>query len=262
MAALALLALALFAGSACSAPQAGRIVGGSPTSIDKYPSIVQVESQGVFTGTWSQSCAANILTTKYVLSAAHCFDGIFYDPERRRIRAGTSNRNTGGILTYVEVAFNHPSYGANGLDGDVSVVRLTEPLVYSPVIQQATIISQGGSIPDYMPVIHAGWGTTASGGSPSNILLDVTIFTINHQLCVERYANHPIPKTVTENMICAGILDVGGKDACQGDSGGPLYYNDLLIGIVSWGEGCAHAHYPGVSARIASYTDWIVATAI
>ena len=27
---------------------------------------------------------------------------------------------------------------------------------------------------------------------------------------------------ILESMICAGIPDVGGKDACQGDSGGPM----------------------------------------
>ena len=27
---------------------------------------------------------------------------------------------------------------------------------------------------------------------------------------------------ILESMICAGIPNVGGKDACQGDSGGPM----------------------------------------
>ena len=27
---------------------------------------------------------------------------------------------------------------------------------------------------------------------------------------------------ITKRMICAGIPDVGGRDACQGDSGGPI----------------------------------------
>ena len=52
-------------------------------------------------------------------------------------------------------------------------------------------------------------------------------------------------------MLCAGSP---GKDSCQGDSGGPLYdvENDALVGIVSWGLGCADDSHPGVYANIAS----------
>lgn len=37
-----------------------------------------------------------------------------------------------------------------------------------------------------------------------------------------------------------------GKDASQGDSGGPLTADGLLIGIVSWGNGCARPLSRGV----------------
>uniref|UniRef100_A0A2A4JSY0 Peptidase S1 domain-containing protein n=1 Tax=Heliothis virescens TaxID=7102 RepID=A0A2A4JSY0_HELVI len=260
MAVLPLLTLALLAGSAYSSPS--RIVGGTVTSIDQFPSIVSVEFYSIWSGAWSQSCAANVLTARYVLSAAHCFAGFLYDINYRRVRAGSSYRNTGGILANADHAYNHPSYGLRGYDGDISVIRLRTSLEYSPVIQQATIVSQGFQIPDNLPVVHAGWGAISQGGPLSPVLLETTIYTINNQLCAARYLTLPFPQIVTENMICAGILDVGGKDACQGDSGGPLYYGNVLVGVVSWGHGCANATFPGVSTAVGPYTDWIISTVI
>jgi len=60
-------------------------------------------------------------------------------------------------------------------------------------------------------------------------------------------------------MICAGVTG-GGKDACQGDSGGPLVVGDKLVGIVSWGVGCAEARYPGVYSNVATLRSFVTDT--
>ena len=62
-------------------------------------------------------------------------------------------------------------------------------------------------------------------------------------------------ESVTQDMLCAGGKE--GKDGCQGDSGGPLMWESSqqqyqVIGVVSWGIGCARAGLPGVYAEVAS----------
>ena len=57
-------------------------------------------------------------------------------------------------------------------------------------------------------------------------------------------------------MICAGYQH-GKHDSCQGDSGGPLVARNKLVGVVSWGIGCAEDGFPGVYARVSSVRDWI-----
>ena len=58
--------------------------------------------------------------------------------------------------------------------------------------------------------------------------------------------------TIEDSMLCARSSP--GKDSCQGDSGGPLYdkENDVLVGVVSWGNDCAHQTCPGVYVIVAS----------
>nr|AFM77759.1 putative trypsin 11 [Ostrinia nubilalis] len=256
----AVCSLLLLAG-ACYASD--RIVGGSPTTIEQYPWMLQVEGQSLYNGAWVFMCGGNILNQAFILSAAHCFDGWFYAPEWRRMRAGSTYIETGGVIAYVDKEFNHPSYGLNAYDGDITVVRLKNFLSLTPSIQQTTLIYQGAVIPDNVPVYHAGWGAIGYYQPGSEVLLDVQVYTINNDLCRERYETLDEPwYVVTENMICAGILDVGGRDACQGDSGGPLYFQNILIGIVSWGHRCANETFPGVSTAVASYTNWIVETAV
>ncbi|XP_072034200.1 uncharacterized protein [Amphiura filiformis] len=106
----------------------------------------------------------------------------------------------------------------------------------------------------------AGWGRTLEGDyyfyGPDD-LQQVNVPLISSEHC--RSPDFNYGSRVTDEMICAGVE---GNDTCQGDSGGPLVCKDVnglwhLVGITSWGYGCAVDRQPGVYARVAWLLDFI-----
>ena len=108
-------------------------------------------------------------------------------------------------------------------------------------------------------VTVTGWGNTSSFGK----LFDEPLRTADLDvISVDQCSLAPGYDDVGESQICAGDLVKGGIDACNGDSGGPLVAKDnsgatKLVGIVSWGEGCAQAGKPGVYTRVSHFKPWI-----
>ena len=227
------------------------IVGGTqvnPACPDcKYPFMVSLQSGGWFGGHF---CGGSLVREDWVVTAAHCVVG--ESPSSIDVKIGLHNVNgtTGNQTRDVVEIIIHPNYSNNSLNNDYALLRLDEPITNFEPIQLATSDSH-----DDEPVMSTtmGWGATSSGGSSSNFLLEVDV-PIDDSC--GSYSNSEI----TNNMVCAGDSN-GGEDSCQGDSGGPLIMTNAdgeyeLIGIVSWGYGCAEAQYPGVYSRIYPRLNW------
>ncbi|XP_075974638.1 trypsin, alkaline A-like [Anticarsia gemmatalis] len=253
-------------GCAIATPKStNRIVGGSPTTVEAYPYMANLE-YGWLGSLFRHSCGGSLITNFAVLTAAHCVSG--EPPEWFRVRLGTSFRLWGGDPYHVARYAIPPHFNVRPLDADIAVLRLTNPAIFSDSIQPARISGPNYNLPDGTPVTTLGWGSLEFGGTFSDQLQHVELNIINHTLCTERYEylqtqpDYERFPGVTENMLCTGILDVGGKDACQGDSGGPVAHaGDIIVGVVSWGFECADPFYPSVVASVSKFTDWIVANA-
>ena len=134
-------------------------------------------------------------------------------------------------------------------------LQLSRRLTSSPSMQAIQLVAAGTSFAAPIPLQVTGWGITESG-SGSEALLAAIVPLVPNSVCnaPESYAGR-----VTDNMLCAGNRD-GGRDSCQGDSGGPIWTTiggkQTLVGLVSFGDGCARRLKYGVYTRLANYTAW------
>ncbi len=274
---LALLAMpagALVApAAAVGGPQ--KIVGGTTANIDDVPWQVGLISpvkkrQTVYDG---QFCGGSIINESWIITAAHCL----YDFKGKKLGVFAGNGDLdvpAGTDVYSAAGWkNHPDYSDDVWFNDVALVKLNstldfsdsaiEPIALPTAIDPADAPAVGDSI------VVSGWGATSADeyapGYP-NLLQKTTLNVISNGAptdCGEYLASDW--NSLYE--ICIGF-SVGGKDTCWGDSGGP-YVGEVdadgdgnteptLIGVTSWGNGCAEADYPGLATRVTSYLDWIV----
>ncbi|KAK9695315.1 Trypsin [Popillia japonica] len=222
----------------------GRIIGGSSVDISQYPYQVSLLWWG------SHICGGSIISASYVVTAAHCTDGS--SASSLSIRAGSSTRNSGGTVVGVSALNQHPSYDSWSLDYDISVLALSSsPLLAN--IAAISLPSQNQQLAAGTESVVSGWGTTSENGAAANQLQAVTVPIVSSSDCQSAYSPW---YSITARMLCAGSTE-GGRDACQGDSGGPLAADGVLVGVVSWGIGCARPQYPGVYASVPNLRAYI-----
>jgi trypsin len=151
---------------------------------------------------------------------------------------------TDGTPVKVLRKITHPQYRSASTGNDYLLLELEKEVSYPPVKLAA---ASGVDEPVGKKATTLGWGTTRSGGSQSNVKLQVDVGIYSNADCKKVLS-------VTDTMICAG--GELNKDSCQGDSGGPLVVDNngttTLVGIVSWGRGCGQLGYPGVYARVSA----------
>uniref|UniRef100_A0A8C5DMW1 Coagulation factor VII-like n=2 Tax=Gouania willdenowi TaxID=441366 RepID=A0A8C5DMW1_GOUWI len=230
-----------------------RIVGGVECPKGECPWQVLLVANG------KGFCGGAIVHPVWILTASHCLED--YTAQQLSIVAGEHNvvEHEGTEQTLrVDRLIMHENYKKSTADNDIALLHLVEPIVYTPYAVPICLPTRTLADRELWAVrLHtvSGWGRRSENGPTSTLLRRLKVPRIRTQDCVERSG-----VTLTANMFCAGYIE-GREDSCKGDSGGPLvtqYGNtSFLLGVVSWGRGCAQPGNYGIYTRVSNYLPWI-----
>jgi trypsin len=223
----------------------GVIVGGSTAAANQFPHQVSLRSSGN-----AHFCGGFIINNRWVGSAAHCTIGRTLANTVSVV--GTNHRTSGGISHSSARIVNHPSYNANTLANDISMVNTASTIAFTAAVQAITLGSAtvGGGVSS----TASGWGQTSHPGTAATNLQFLTKPTLTNADCRNRHSTANAAR-VFDNTICTFLRT--GAGMCMGDSGGPLIAGGTVIGAVSWGIACAQG-FPDVFARISSHRTWMI----
>ncbi|OQV20011.1 putative Chymotrypsinogen 2 [Hypsibius exemplaris] len=248
-------------------PNVQRIVGGTVATPHSWPWQVAMT-----TASGSQICGGSIIDNNWILTAAHCCKAFSESPTPSsfRVRIGSHTLQDVPTLTISKLVV-HPKYTDRPAPtNDFCMLKTTQPMVFSKDVSPVCLPTTADG-PVGQKCWVTGWGSTAATRSafmpkmeslnsssleePETIsvkatratatLRQVDVVITDQAKCSRVYSN-----TITPAMVCAESV---GKDSCQGDSGGPFVCADKngvykLVGVVSFGNGCAKQGFPGMGA--------------
>ncbi|XP_042648213.1 acrosin-like [Tyto alba] len=238
-----------------------RVVGGTSSHPGAWPWIVSI--QNPWLAGVGHICGGSLISPQWVLTAAHCFVEA-RDIRTWRVVVGTTYLTQLGPESQVRgirrlVA--HQRYSSISQRNDIALLELDQPVQCGYYVQLACVPNAWLKVSELTDCYVSGWGSThAKSGGSTAVLQEARVPLIDVNLC---NSSQWYRGAVHTHNLCAGYPQ-GGIDTCQGDSGGPLVCKDKnadyfwLVGVTSWGKGCARAKRPGIYTSTQHFYDWIL----
>ncbi|XP_064102992.1 trypsin-like isoform X2 [Macrobrachium nipponense] len=234
----------------CGIVNRGSTVAGE-VAIHEYPWQVGLVSSSSSNN--KPFCGGSIISTEWILTAAHCVQAESFASMRVVIGEHNWNDTTETTIAQRRAIVQimvHPDFDSTTLNSDLALVKLASPInfpidnIIAPVCLPST-----NNLYSNVKATITGWGLS------QGVLREFNVTTMTNSEC------STLTNGINANEIC--IRPETGKDPCQGNSGGPMITatnagrNMIQIGVMSSDYDCSRASSPGVLTRVNNYLAWI-----
>ena len=234
----------------------------------------------------SYLCSGSLIEGRWVVTAAHCTEELNKLSQDAYVLVGANDlqETQQGQIIKIKKYYIHEQYDEGSYDNDIALLELAQDIDLikcgknCQTINWINPVEERQYAPVASPVQIAGWGILEdcennsseicqqySGKIPRHPDLYPTALrytTLKLAPCLSSQSLYR-QEQITNNMLCAeSPVQEKPSDTCFGDSGAGLTIQNgtekpYLLGVASWGVGCAKQGYAGVYTRVANYTDWI-----
>ncbi|XP_019892773.2 serine protease gd isoform X2 [Musca domestica] len=216
------------------------IYGGQQIAPGQFPwlTAIYVKSAGL-----RFLCGGSLLSTRTVLSAAHCFKLGGLTADRLVINVGRHNLEDYSEQNFqtreIQNLITHPEFTSTLFpDADLAVLHLQRPVEYTNFIRPICLWSEpvDSNLIVGQTGVVAGWGGDEHGESFTPIPKKVEANIVSDSDCLR--SSQAYSTLTSKRTFCAGNRD--GSGPCMGDSGSGLMINRngrwFLRGVVSAGQ--------------------------